>query len=199
MTQQEIDNLLQKNIKKCDDLDIAIREPTKEAVRAAFDKKMIFTISETRRSYERQCLLLSQGRTKSDIERNVFPYGFKLNSEQMKDMLKIYDSGKNLQGAKVTWTLDSDHIRGLAMDVYPHNTTYAELALFWIKWGIKHPYMSDQPHFELSNAKSIDVKTAKSPLARLNALSRALLRNLDPAVRAKIEREYRRLRMRIMV
>lgn len=196
MTTQE---LLESNLKKCDELDPMIRDATKEAVRSAFDKNMLFTISETRRTYERQCLLLSQGRTRSDIMRNVFPYGFKLNSQQMKDMMKIYDEGRNLKGDTVTWTLDSDHIKGLAMDVYPQNTTYAELALFWTKWGIAHPYMSDQPHFNLSNAKSIDPEISQSPMARFYALSSALLRNLRPEVRASLERQYERLKKRLRV
>lgn len=190
---------LEQNLKKCDELDPAIREPTKEAVRSAFDKNILFTISETRRTYDRQCLLLSQGRTRSDIMRNVFPYGFKLNAQQMKDMMKIYDEGRNLQGSKVTYTLDSDHIKGVGMDVYPINTTYSELALFWTKWGITHPYMTDQPHFNLSNAKSLDPKINQTPLARFYALSRALLRNLSPEIRILITAEYKRLKARLGV
>ena len=191
--------ILEQNLKKCDELDPSIIEPTKEAVIAAFDKNMFFTISEARRTYERQCLLFSQGRTKSEIMRNVFPYGFFLNSKQMKDMLKIYDEGKNLHGTKVTWTLDSDHIKGLAIDVYPQNTTYTELALFWTKWGITHPYIQDKPHFNLSSIKSLNPKINQTPSARLGALSRALLRNLRPEVRSVIEREYKILRSRLGV
>ena len=190
---------LDKALAKCDELDPAIREPTKEAVRSAFDKNMTFTISETRRTYERQCLLLSQGRTRSQIMSNNFPYGFKLSAKQMSDMMKIYDEGRNLQGPTVTWTLDSDHLSGVGMDVYPINTTYAELAQHFIKWGITHPYIQDTAHFNLSNAKSIDPAINVTPLARFYALSRALLRHLRPEVRASLAGEHERLRRRLVI
>lgn len=190
---------LEKALKKCDELDPSVADIAKEAVRSAFDKNMTFTISETRRTYERQCLLLSQGRTRSQIMSNSFPYGFKLTAQQMKDMMKIYDEGRNLIGNVCTWTLDSDHIKGLAMDVYPINTTYAELALHFSKWGITHPYLQDTAHFNLSNAKSLEPNTTQTPLARLRSLARALLRPLSPEIRLLISNEYDRLRKRLGV
>lgn len=191
--------LLQKNLKKCDELDESVAEIAKDAVHSAFDKNMTFTISETRRTYERQCLLLSQGRTKAQITANAFPYGFRLTAQQMKDMLKIYEEGRNLQGPTVTWTLDSNHVRGLAMDIYPINTTYSELAQHFLLWGITHPYLSDMPHFELVSAKSRKPEIYIAPSARLKALSRALLRQLPHDVRRRIENEYYRLKARLGV
>lgn len=196
MTTEE---LLEYNLKKCDELDISVIDIAKEATRSAFANNITFRILEARRTYERQCLLLSQGRTRSQIMSNSFPYGFKLTAQQMKDMMKIYDEGRNLHGPTVTWTLDSDHIKGLAMDIQPLNTTYAELALHFSKWGITHPYMKDQPHFNLSNAKSLEPNTTQTPLARLRSLGRALLRPLSPEIRALISNEYDRLRKRLGV
>lgn len=199
MTEQEIKRLLESDLAKCNELDITIREPVKEAVNAAFDLKMFFTISETRRTYERQCLLLSQGRTKSDIMRNAFFGGFRLNAEQMRDMLAIYDTGRNLSGHIVTYTLDSDHIRGLAMDVYPKNTTYSELAQFFMRWNIQHPYIFDLPHFFLGFAQFPPNKAALSPQSILRAFERRIANARTPSAKSMLIIQRDRLKKRLGV
>lgn len=113
-----------------------------------------FKVVEVKRPYSRQCLLLSKGRSRTDIMRNVFTGGFRLNQQQMKDMLYLYDNNKNLQGNIVTWTLNSEHITGLAFDIQLINTTHAELSLIAMKWNIKHPFPHDPPHYSLSEARA---------------------------------------------
>jgi len=191
--------MIEANLKKCDELDDSVAYIAKEAVRAAFCKGMTFRILETRRTYEKQCLYLSQGRTRSDIMSNVFPYGFKLSASQMKDMMRIYDEGRNLQGNRITWTLTSDHLTGLAMDILPVNTSYAELAFFFSKWGITQPYMSDLPHFYLGNARSLEPIVNVNPIARLKGLQRRLLSTWFPEQRDMLIRLIDRLSERLGV
>lgn len=187
--------MLEKNLALCDQLHPIIREIVKDAVRAAFAVNMTFDISETIRSYARQCLLLSQGRTRNDIMKNSFLGGFRLNAQQMKDMMKIYDEGRNLQGNIVTWTLDSDHVKGVAMDIYPRNTTYAELEAFFAKWGITHPYLRDPPHFNVSMARR--PPTAKeTSVERLGLLKRQSELAAEP-MKGWIFNVYERLRKRL--
>lgn len=189
--------MLEKNLAKCDELDPSVAYIAKEAVQAAFSKGMTFTISETRRTYERQCLLLSQGRTRSEIMKNSFSYGFRLNAKQMKDMMKIYDEERNLHGPRVTWTLDSEHVLGLAMDIYPIKTSYAELALFFSRWNIKHPYMSDLPHFSLAQARSLEPTVNIPPLIRLKTLKRRLIHTIIPEQKDMLVRLIDRLSKRL--
>lgn len=188
---------LEDNLKKCDQLDPLVRDAVKNAVTEAFNKKMTFNISETRRTYERQCLLLSQGRTRSDVMANAFKGGFRLNAKQMADMMKIYDEGRNLQGNTVTWTLDSDHIKGLAMDIYPINTNYADLASHFFKWNIRQTIKGDSAHFNVAMAR-LPNKPEETPFERLARLKQQSDLANEP-MKGWLFQIYNRLKKRLRV
>lgn len=192
----ETQKLLDHNLALCDQLDPKVIGIAKEAVSEAFQKNMTFKILETRRTYARQCLLLSQGRTKNDIMRNDFLYGFRLNQQQMKDMLAIYDQKKNLQGPIVTYTLNSEHLLGLAMDIEPKNTTYAELSLFFITWNILENIPFDKPHFSFSQAR-MPIRTSVKPEERLKSLERRKEITKDPIQKGMISNLIHRLSVRL--
>lgn len=158
---------LQSNLKKLEGAHPRIRDIAIEFVEEAFALDMTFTITECLRTYERQCLLFSQGRTRNDIMKNVFPYSFTLNASQMREMMRIYDEGRNLQGNKVTWTLNSEHITGEAIDIVPVRTTLSELSSFAVKWNIRNGIQGDLGHFSLRYARPREPKMNINHLERL--------------------------------
>jgi len=188
---------LKDNLKKLEGAHPSIRNAAIDFVEHAFSLGMTFTISEVLRTYERQTLLLSQGRTRSDIMKNVFPYGFRLNASQMKDMMKIYDEGREMKGSKVTFTLSSEHISGKAMDVYPIETTYSELSALAIKWGIRQPYAFEKIHFSLENARIPEPVMRINPLEKLKKLEQRLSRMTTDNGRSVISFVIKNLKKRL--
>jgi len=181
---------LENALKKLEGAHSSIRNAAINFVKHAFSLGMTFTISEVLRTYERQCLLLSQGRTRNDIMKNVFPYGFKLSNDQMKDMMRIYDEGREMKGEnRVTFTLSSQHLSGTAMDVYPINTTYTELSALALKWNIKQPWLWDQPHFDLTNARIPEPVTTISTMENLRGKNRRLERVKEDYLKNPTERQ----------
>jgi len=189
--------VLKDNIKKLEGAHPSIRNAAIDFVEHAFSLGMTFTISEVLRTYERQTLLLSQGRTRSDIMKNVFPYGFRLNASQMKDMMKIYDEGREMKGGKVTFTLSSEHLSGMAMDVYPIETTYSELSALAIKWRIRQPYVFEKIHFSLENARIPEPVMKINPLEKLKRLEQRLSRMTTEGSRSVISFVIKNLKRRL--
>ena len=186
---------LNEALEKCKQLAPSVRMIGELFVEDAFAKDMTFRIAEVRRTYERQCLLLSQGRTRLEIVRNQFPYGFTLNQQQMRDMLRIYDNGMTLQGPKVTWTLNSEHLVGKAMDIYPIKTTYAELGQLAGRWNIRQNIPGDLPHFSFSRAYI--PKPTYIPLERLAQLQKRIERASTQDAKDALERMINRLKKRL--
>ena len=168
--------LYEKNHQKFEELDPSKKPIAIDFHDEAFAHNMTFQIVSVRRTYEEQCLLLSQGRTRSDVMKNSFPGGFKCTPQQMKDMMKIYDQGRNKSGPIVTWTLNSEHIDGLAIDIVPINTTFSELSLLAVKWNIFNNVPGDPGHFSLVKAKSPMPVMNIDPFERLKRLGQRLLR-----------------------
>ena len=168
--------LYEKNHKKLEEVEQTKRQIAIDFHDEAFTLNMTFLVASVRRTYEEQCLLLSQGRTRSDIMKNSFPGGFKCTPQQMKDMMKIYDEGRNKSGPIVTWTLNSEHIDGLAMDIVPINTTFSELSLLAVKWNIFNNVPGDPGHFSLTRARLPMQEIQIDPFEYLKRLGQRLLR-----------------------
>jgi len=92
---------------------------------ACYQRGLRFRISETRRAQGRQEELYKIGRRGIDGERPV------------------------------TWTRDSFHTRGLAVDLYPINCTHQDIADVAGVYNITHPFPSaDPPHYEFDRVKA---------------------------------------------
>lgn len=80
---------------------------------------------------------------------------------------RLWQKGRNKPGKRVTnadgYKVKSEHQDGLAMDVYPTNCTYQQLAEVAVQFGIAHPWPAslakknkgfvDEPHFSFAVVK----------------------------------------------
>lgn len=140
------------------DRDISkLEEPFQSNVKQWLDEcnnyKLDIFVTEAVRTLETQKILFGYGRTKEEL-RNTF----------------VPESYSNLHEPVVTWTLNSLHIKGLAVDIafrgndlYPADINkwkdVASLAKrYSIDWGYDL-WGKDKPHFQHSKAKTPDIKT----------------------------------------
>lgn len=186
-------SLLAHNLSFTKGLDPKVQTFYEEFCRYCFDKNLLFKVLEGRRSYERQILLWTQGRTKNDLMRAGF------SQKVTRDIMALFDSGKNLQGSRVTWTIDSDHIKGLAIDIQPINCSHSDISVAAIRWNILHPYMYDPPHYSLEKARAAEPLFQVSPEAKKKALERRIAKENEPEVKESLVRQLLRLTKRLVV
>jgi hypothetical protein len=125
------------------------------------EENIFYSIVETRRSRETQEAYYSQGRDSLEV----------VNAKRAK--LNLYKLSELENKNKITWTLDSKHIEGNAIDIapvingkIPWNITCKEIAEKWLQlgkigesvgliWGGRWKPISefgigkDAPHFEI--------------------------------------------------
>ena len=165
-----LDAIFQENLNKANGCTQNVAERFRMANNSTF-YALPFRFLESRRTRDRQRLLLTQGRTLNDIMVNAAYYH--ATKDDLNAFLTIYQNKKNLTGQIVTWTMDSQHLLGLAIDVQPiippsHYSRskeldcLASLAAFWNKYGIYRPTATmsqgDYGHFE-----AFDFKIAVQP------------------------------------
>lgn len=71
---------------------------------------------------------------------------------------ELYKIGRRgIVGEKpVTWTLASLHTKRLALDVYPINCTHGDIAPLAEKYGIEHPWPTDDPpHYQVPDTRTV--------------------------------------------
>lgn len=188
-------DLLKNNLGFASGLDKSKQAIYRAFVQDCFNKNLLFQVTEGLRTYQRQCLLLSQGRTIDDINRNVFLGGFKLSTSQMQDMLDVYKKNFNLQGSIVTHTLTSKHLKGLAVDLYPKNCSYSDIESVSFHYGIAHPYLVDQAHFDLTNAKMPPPEP--TPQSKVHDLVERINQVSEPSLKEQLLNQLQRLRNRL--
>ncbi|MGE0536631.1 MAG: hypothetical protein AB7O68_16795 [Pirellulales bacterium] len=115
-----------------------------------------FRITEAHRSQERQNEKILEGRwTEKDFWDDVNA-GLMTTATALKGVALLRKKGGRA-GEKVTYTLDSNHTKRLALDIkplvggYQNIFAYQRIAKAAELFGITHPYSWDQPHFEVTN------------------------------------------------
>ncbi len=103
---------------------------------------------------------------------------------------ELYALGRTKPGQIVTYTLNSNHIRRLAVDVLPLNCTHFDIAQVAAQFGITHPLAFDPPHYEFDKVarKSLEPMEPKIRLskdAEMKSFSRGIARIGDPKVRER--------------
>lgn len=90
----------------------------------------------------------------------------------------------------VTYTLQSNHTRRLAVDILPINCTYEDVAAVAAWYGITHPISWDRPHLEFNR-----VGPEPRPKTRrgIEALLRRAIRKADRMSRQVKEMIFRRV------
>lgn len=63
---------------------------------------------------------------------------------------KLYAQGRTAPGPIVTYTLNSLHIKHLAIDIEPLNCMHSDIAPIAFRYGITHPLAFDPPHYEFN-------------------------------------------------
>lgn len=108
----------------------------------------------------------------------------------------LYQQGRTRPGNIVTWTLKSWHTLRLAIDVYPINCTYDQLAYVAAHFGITHPLHFDKPHFEFTHVGLENPVFMPSIEAKIKAMKRGIER-ASGEVKEILIRQLERLQKRI--
>lgn len=115
--------------------------------------------------------------------------------------LALYAKGRWTKGPIVTWTLNSDHTKGLAVDLTLLNGTYEEAEDTARVYGIRRvPELlvkGDLGHFSLTNAAPEPYPPIIAPQARIAGLRRRLENTKDADTRRIAEAVLRRLEARV--
>lgn len=114
----------------------------------------------------------------------------------------LWQKGRNKPGKRVTnadgYKVRSEHQDGLAMDVYPVNCTYQQLAEIAVQFGISHPWPKslahknkgfiDEPHFSFALVKREPPPHSKTvdPDAVRRGLERRIKNEPNPARRKRM-------------
>lgn len=115
--------------------------------------------------------------------------------------LFLYAQGRTRPGPIVTRTLNSKHLKGLAMDIYPiEPTTHKEIAGVMSRFGITHPIRWDPPHYELDEIPDRvyipEPLNRPTPEARVKGLENRK-RTARPELLASIQRLIDRINKRL--
>ncbi|MEO5366358.1 MAG: M15 family metallopeptidase [Magnetococcus sp. WYHC-3] len=117
------------------------------------------------------------------------------------EQLYLYALGRWKGGRKVTWTLDSDHLRGLAIDLTMIKGTYENVddvgRIYRIHRDPKLIALGDLGHYTLTDSVCEPEATDIDPMQRRKLLKRRLERETDGDRRAVIERVLKRLEERM--
>ena len=106
---------------------------------------------------------------------------------------KLYAQGRTAPGARVTWTLQSDHTERLAFDIEPINCFHRDIAAIGWKYGIEHPFPLDPPHYSCRHAvEEPPYVPTLSPQEKVKTLLRAIGRSTG-ALKDMLLRQYYRL------
>lgn len=133
-----------------------------------------FRISEALRKQERQNMLILQGRfTQADFWEDV--QAGKMSVDTARRGIALLHKHGGRAGPKVTYTLDSMHTKGLAVDVYPlGKTRYEDIEDVAREYNIDHPLTKgsfiDLPHFEFEHAIPEPVVNRAAALERLRSM-----------------------------
>jgi len=113
-----------------------------------------FRISEAARTQERQDRYFLVDRDTPEKMWSSYQNG-KISLAHAKRGIELLKTVKPWAYANnpITWTLDSNHIKRLAVDVYPINCTHADIQSIAARYGISHPFKADPPHYEFQKAK----------------------------------------------
>lgn len=141
------------------------------AAKASMDdcwsREWFYLISETYRTQDRENTLFCQGRNENDLL--ALAKQGKITWAQQSTLTAIMKANPALRNMpQVTWTLDSNHTKRIAMDCYPlwGTCTPAQLTALFAQYGITHPLgAKDPPHYELDKASQPPVP--RPPLTTL--------------------------------
>lgn len=153
-----------------------------------------------------QFRIVEAGRTQDRQNRY-----FLVARDSVEDMWQDYQDGEiTLQDARrgvellktvkpwvyseypITWTLNSNHTKGLAIDIQPLNCKHSDIQPIATLYGITHPLLKDPPHYELTNALSRPIPNIPHSAA---AAARKLERQIATATpKSKADRLKARLR-----
>lgn len=159
--------IYEQNTAKIKELTPVAQWSAQKAMEDCFAQGYEFRISETYRSQERQKKLYNQPWDNIDNDR---------------------DGRIDEPDEQVTWTLDSDHTKRLAIDLYPINCTHEQIAPIFAKWGITHPWPSaDPPHYSCASTQSLLA-------ARLGFYIQSVGRIANPLRKAVVQRAIDRIR-----
>ncbi len=146
----------------------------------SFDRNILFQITSGIRTYLEQLEIYTKDRTiddcLSDMNRG------QITLRQFNDLKHLYDTGKNVYDTdRRTWTLNSEHLTGNAIDLQLINTTHAELSLVAMKWNIVHsnPFQ-DPPHYTITNAMVAEPEIQPTPEARARGFAHRIQTEPEP-------------------
>lgn len=114
--------------------------------------------------------------------------------------LILYAQGRWRKGKRVTWTLDSNHCKGLAIDLTMLNGTYDDAEDVARIYGIHRDSalvrIGDVGHFDLIDAVPQPAPLIIDPEERLKRLQKRYEREIDADQRGRIKRQMERLQKR---
>jgi hypothetical protein len=174
-------NLLEQNLKKCQELVPAAQWAAMAWVNECFSLNLQFVIPQDSGGYrtpEQQHSYWLKGRDKAG---------------HIVDPKKIvtYQDGK---------TLISKHQKRLALDVAPRNCSFDDITQVAKKYGIAHPFEKgkfiDRPHYEFDQAVQAPSMQI-TPEARLKGLLRRIEHTNNEDLRQLLKEEVKRLQKRL--
>jgi len=148
--------IYEDNLAKIRELDISAHWAGEQWLKECHELNLRFRITEAYRSPQRQRQLYQIGRRGKAGEKPV------------------------------TWTLQSMHTKKLAVDIYPLNCSYEDVADIAARYGITHPLTKapivDLAHFEFDKCKqpSFGFAAHLSPEARLKRTKARIDRMTEP-------------------
>ena len=163
-----------------------------------WEQEKFFVIIEAYRLQERQDRLIRQGRFSPEDFWVDVRLGKMSNNDAIKGIALLQKYG-GIPGAKVTWTISSEHTKGIAIDIVPlFGTSHKDIEPLALQSGITHPWPSDDPpHYSFAKVQQKPVILVLSPAARIKALERAIRRTDSETVRSRLQATLERLQRRI--
>ena len=187
------------NLDKINELQEQCRLPAQQWLADCWSLNLMWRSAEAYRSQDRQNGLILHGRFKEEDFWIDVKNG-KMSKSTAERGIALLNKFGGIVGEKVTWTLDSLHIKRLAMDIVLINSTYEEIEEVGIKYAIYRPpelvKLGDRGHFQFDLAKPY-VAPKIDPRERLKGLIRRLSLETNPLVLEAINTQIMRLKKRL--
>lgn len=174
-------------------LDPSVRPIVTDFINECYSLNRQFTIIQVGRTQQYQNRIFLQGRT-PEIMAKELKDGVYDQSTYDRGIALIQANGGGFHGPIVTWTLDSLHVKGLAIDILPINCGFILIEEIASEYGIYRPEatlrVQDYGHFALDRChpKATQKQFIADPHAMIRRLERLILMAGNSFVQARIQK-----------
>lgn len=185
---------LESNAQAILTLDPSVQPIVTDLMNECFRLNRQFNISQAGRTQAYQNRLFLQDRMTEKVFADELKAGVYDKSTYDRGIALFRANGGGIPGPRVTWTLDSLHVNGLAIDILPINCGYILIEEIAAEYGIYRPdetlKLGDYGHFALDRChpKASQRQFIADPHAMIRKLERLIVMAGNAFVEARLKK-----------